>query len=556
MLYSLHVKNLALIEETEVEFGEGLNILTGETGAGKSILLGSVNLALGAKAGSEIIRNGAESALVELTFDAREPKIREKLEEMELPVEDTLTISRKISSTRSISRINGETVTAKQLKELSEYLIDIHGQHEHQSLLQKKKHLSLLDAYAGKEAEQYKEKIEKLWEKKKQITEEMEAGNVDEAFRKRELDLLTFEYEEIENASLKADEDVQLEERYEFLKNGRKIAEALSVVHEACGGEDGAGLRIDRALREMSTIAKYEERLENFYSELLDAEALLGDLDREVSDYMEDMSFDEGELVRVEDRLNEINHLKDKFGGSIEAVLKYQKSIAEKMEKLADYETYMAGLKESYERVNAGLLAECEKLSKIREKAGVSFAAGIKEALEDMNFLAVDFEVQQERKEPAKDGFDDVEFLISTNPGEPKKSLSQIASGGELSRIMLALKTMIAGKDEIDTLIFDEIDAGISGKTAWRVAEKLSRLSGEHQVICITHLPQIAAMSDTHFEIRKETDGSSTSTAIHALDESGQQKELARLLGADELSAAALENAKEMKNQALKLKQN
>lgn len=556
MLISLHVKNLALIEEAEVDFAGGLNILTGETGAGKSILLGSVNLALGGKASPDMIRRGADAALVELTFDSSE-RIAQKLAEMDLPEEDgTVTIARKISQGRSVSRINGETVSARQLKELSELLIDIHGQHEHQSLLQKKKHLQILDAYAGKEAEELKAEAAKLYKERKDLLAEKEESALDERERDRELELLSFEQQEIEAAALKDGEDEELEKQYSLMVNGQKIGEALGQTFRLTGGEEeGASTLIDRAVREIGSVAHFDEKLAGMQETLLQTEELLNDFNRECADYMESMEFDGALFAQVEERLNVVNRLKEKYGGSIGKVKAYGEEIAQKTEKLKDYEVYHAALDDKIKKKEAELTKVCDKLTKLRNKNAETLAGILQKSLVDLNFLTVEFVIDRKAKEPSADGADDVEFLLSTNPGETPKSLGAVASGGELSRIMLAIKAVLAEKDAVDTLIFDEIDTGISGRTAWRVSEKLSRLSEAHQVICITHLPQIAAMADSHFVIEKETDGSSTQTEIRKLSEEGTKEELARLLGADSLSEKALENAGELRKQAENIKQ-
>lgn len=556
MLISLHVKNLALIEEAEVDFTGGLNILTGETGAGKSILLGSVNLALGGKASPDMIRRGADAALVELTFDSSE-RIAQKLAEMDLPEEDgTVTIARKISQGRSVSRINGETVSARQLKELSELLIDIHGQHEHQSLLQKKKHLQILDAYAGKEAEELKAEAAKLYKERKDLLAEKEESALDERERDRELELLSFEQQEIEAAALKDGEDEELEKQYSLMVNGQKVGEALGQTFRLTGGEEeGASTLIGRAVREIGSVAHFDEKLAGMQETLLQTEELLNDFNRECADYMESMEFDGALFAQVEERLNVVNRLKEKYGGSIERVKAYGEEIAQKTEKLKDYEVYRAALEEKIKKKEAELTKVCGKLTKLRNKNAETLAGILQKSLVDLNFLTVEFVIDRKAKEPSADGADDVEFLLSTNPGETPKSLGAVASGGELSRIMLAIKAVLAEKDAVDTLIFDEIDAGISGRTAWRVSEKLSRLSEAHQVICITHLPQIAAMADSHFVIEKDTDGSSTQTEIRKLSEEGTKEELARLLGADSLSEKALENAGELRKQAENIKQ-
>jgi len=558
MLISLHVKNLALIEQAEVTLGPGLNILTGETGAGKSILIGSVNLALGAKADTEMIRSGAEFGLVELIFQSTDEKLVAKMEEMDLPVEEdgTIIISRKIQPARSISKINGETVTGRQIKELAEYLIDIHGQHEHQSLLQKKKHLEILDAFAGREVHELLSEAASLYKEYQELIKQLKQDNLDEATRKRELDLASFELEEIENARVVLGEDDELESAYRKMVHSQKIGSAVNSAYRMTGyeGETSAGSGIGRALREIKSVSGLDEGLSDLESQLLEIDGLLNDFNRDLSQYISDLEFDPEDFDRVESRLNVLNHLKDKYGGSLEKVLAYAKEKRVQVEKLGDFEFYIQKLEKEIAEKQKQLAQACSTLSALRKQAAASLEKILKEALEDLNFLSVAFEIHFEEKEFSANGVDDVEFLISTNPGERVKPLGNVASGGELSRIMLAIKTVLAGKDAIDTLIFDEIDAGISGKTAWKVAEKLGKLGSAHQVICITHLPQIAAMADDHFEIAKSATDNSTVTQISKLEEQESLKELARLLGSDELTQAALDNAKEMRRQALSQK--
>ena len=555
MLRSLHVKNLALIRETEVEFGEGLNILTGETGAGKSLLIGSVNLALGGKFEKDMLRRGEESGLVELVFDCEEPRLAEKLKSMDLePSEDgTVILSRKLSSGKSICRINGETVTAKQIKELSELLIDIHGQHEHQSLLHKKKHMEILDAYAGAEFTKCAEQVAALYHECAALEKRISAETLDDASRVREQSLAEFEQKEIADAGLQPGEDEELEQAYRKMSNSRKIAESLAESYRLSGNdaEDGAGNSLSRALRALRSVTMYDPALEQMEEQLAEVESLLSDYNHDVSEYMSDLEFDEEDFRSTEERLNTINHLKGKYGNTIEEILTYKEEKEAYLEKLADYDAYMQKLNAEWTEKQKLLEKACEELSGIRRKNATVLTQKLKDALIGLNFLTVEFDiaVRPGQTITAK-GYDDVEFLISTNPGESLKPLSQVASGGELSRIMLAIKTVLAGRDEIDTLIFDEIDTGISGRTAWKVAEQLSVLSGAHQVICITHLPQIAAMADVHFVIEKSSTDDMTITDIHKVSAEESLAELARLLGSDALTEAALSNAKEMKEQA------
>lgn len=561
MLQSLHVKNLALMEETEVEFGSGLNILTGETGAGKSLLIGSVNLALGGKFEKEMLRKDAESALVELIFVESDPKVRELLLKMELePQEDdTLIISRKMQVGKSTCRINGETVTAKQVKELAELLIDIHGQHEHQSLLHKKNHMEILDGYCGKEIIEAAAEVDQLYRQCRELRGELESETMDESAKAKEQALAEFEWQEIQQAKLVPGEDDELEQQYRLMVNGKRIMEGLTESYRYTGGdfESGAGGSLSRALRALRSVSMYDERLEELEGQLSEVDSLLSDYNRDLSEYMAGCEFDGEDFARVEERLNVLNHLKGKYGDSIQAVLRYGEERQQLLEKLTDYDAYMEKLKKKLEEAESHLLDACGRLSAIRAENAAVLGRQLKEALLQLNFLTVEFEIVVRRSQTVTArGYDDVEFMISTNPGENLMPLSQVASGGELSRVMLAIKTVLAGRDVIGTLIFDEIDAGISGRTAWKVAEQLNTVSRSTQVICITHLPQIAAMADKHFVIEKSSTEDNTITDIRSLGGEESLGEMARLLGSDTLTEAALSNAREMRSQALAKKSN
>lgn len=555
MLQSLHVKNLALIQETEVEFGSGLNILTGETGAGKSLLIGSINLALGGKFEKEMLRTGAENALVELVFEGDSDRVREKLGQMELEESEdgTVIISRKMQTGKSVCKINGETVTAKQVKELAEVLIDIHGQHEHQSLLNKRKHMEILDSYCGEEYDAAAETVDREYSRCRELRKKLAEDTMDEETKARERALAEFEWQEIEAARLQEGEDEELEQRYRLMVNSKRIIESLSESCRITGNdsEEGAGSALGRALRAVRSVASYDKRLEELEEQLSEIDSLLADYNRDVAEYMNDCEFDEEDFAVTEERLNLLNHLKGKYGKTIEDVINYGQGRQELLEKLEDYDAYVAKLEKELKSAEKKLDAACGKLSEIRRKNGLVLQQQLQDALVQLNFLTVEFEiaVRPEQTVTAK-GWDDVEFLISTNPGEPLKPLSQVASGGELSRVMLAIKTVLAGRDDVDTLIFDEIDAGISGRTAWKVSEQLDTLAHTHQVICITHLPQIAAMADRHFCIEKSSVEDNTITDIRALEEEEGMRELARLLGGDELSEAAMSNAREMRARA------
>lgn len=551
MLISLHVKNLALIKETEVNFKEGLNILSGETGAGKSIIIGSINLALGARADKDLIRTGAEYALVELIFQITDDDVLSTIKKLDIPVEEDgiIIIQRKIQASRSICKICGETATTKQLKELSELLIDIHGQHEHQSLLYKKNHLDILDSFAGDELLSAKQDLKRVYHSYSSIQKELESLEVDEGVKAKELSLAEFEYQEIEDARLIEGEDEELETTYRRMSNSRQIVEATSKAYQMTGDgdEQTAADAIGRAVRELHSIEGYDDKAADLAMELANIDNLLSDFNRNIAEYLADMEFDDETFANTEERLNLLNHLKLKYGGTIEKVLAYQKEVEAKIERLQNADAYKLALENKLGDAKKELLKFCEKVSVMRAKEAKKLAADMIQALTDLNFLEVQFEIQVRRKEEYSSiGYDDVEFMISTNPGEPLKSLGSVASGGELSRIMLAIKTVLASRDKIPTMIFDEIDTGISGKTAWKVSEKLGALSAGHQIICITHLPQIAAMADGHFRIAKQAIDHATVTGISQLGDGEVVEELARLLGGEEITDAVRENAKEL----------
>ena len=554
MLVHLHVKNLALIEEAEVEFGPGLNILTGETGAGKSILLGSMQLILGSRISSGMIRENAPYALVELLFQIENPKAEEALRALDISPEDgQVLLSRKIMGGRSISKINGETCTVGQMKAAAGCLLDIHGQHEHQSLLYPEKQLEILDAYGKEGILPLKEKVQKAYQEYRNCLRSLKEMDMDEEQRNREMAFLEFEIQEIENAHLIPGEDGELEKQYRKLSNGKKIAEAVSEVHGMTGydRQDGAGEMIGAALRELSRVTEYDSELEGLETSLQEIDALVKDFNREISSYMDGLTFDDETFYETEKRLDLINGLKSKYGQDLNEILSYQKAQQSKLEKLTRYEELFRQAQKQLGEAEKKLEKASGELSEARKEYSKQLSVKVIEGLRDLNFLDVNFSICFERKASyTENGFDTTEYMISTNPGEALKPLGQIVSGGELSRIMLALKAILADRDQIETLIFDEIDTGISGRTAQKVSEKMAVIGRHHQVLCITHLPQIAAMADTHFEIEKHVKGTETITEIHPLQGEDCLRELARLLGGAEITAAVLENAREMKQLA------
>ena len=552
MLVGLTVKDLALIKYAEVEFGEGLNILTGETGAGKSIIIGSIGLALGAKAKSDIIRKGAESAYVELVFSVKDEK---KLKDIEdagiIPDEDGLIIvSRRISPSRSISRINGETVTLARLKAITSFLIDIHGQHEHQSLLNPQRHLEILDEYIREETAPLKRELKEAWEKYQRDTRRLRDFDMDEDKLLRECDFLKFEIDEIENASVKEGEEEELSEKYRKYSHRKDVVEYVSEAYEIL---NEAG--ISGALAKIEDACRYDDGLNPVRDQLFDAESIVGDSLRELSAYADNMEFDEEEFAAIEERLDLIRGIQAKYGNTAK---KIEEALCEKKRRLAELSDYDEN-KKRYERERREslerLMELSEMLSEKRKSGAKILTEKIARHLSDLGFNSVFTDMSFEKKDmPDANGFDKAVFIVSLNPGETPKPLNEVASGGELSRVMLAIKTVLADTDDIPTLIFDEIDTGISGRTAQKVSEKLSVISRSHQVICITHLPQIAAMADVHFVIKKtETEGRNV-TAIERLTEDESMDELARLLGGARITEAVRTNAGEMKKLAKEVK--
>lgn len=565
MLLSEKVKDLALIRSADVSFGEGLNIITGETGAGKSLVIGSVELALGGKVKSDIVRRGAEEANVELVFcvdEAGEEALRALDIEMD---EDGLVImTRKIKEGRSVARINGNAVNAGILKKAASILIDIHGQRDQAGLLQKKNLCRILDRYASDEVTKPLENVSEQYLKYRDIVSRIEGDTSDPMELKRRQDLISYEADEIERAELKCGEDEELEAKYRLMRDSKKIAEALSGALAAVSGEGGsstngesASFLIGAASERLKSVEGLDQKTDELISEVAEIESLMGDLSMDLGERLRSMEFSDAEFRETEDRLDLINKLKSKYGKTIEEILSALDDKREELDRLSDHDSYMEELEKQKAEIKKSLIKECSRLSGIRRKAADRLQDKMKEALSDLNFENVEFSINilPDEEKVTSDGYDSVDFLVSLNKGEKLKPLEEVASGGELSRIMLALKTVLADTDDIPTLIFDEIDTGISGITAEKVAEKLSVLAKKRQVIAITHLPQIAAMADHHFVIEKTSDDESTSTGVRELTGEEPVEELSRLLSGSKITEAVRENAKEMLLLARKYKE-
>lgn len=559
MLTHLHVKNLAVVEDIEVDFSEGLNIITGETGAGKSVIIGSVNLALGGKINAGMIRDGAPYALVEIVFSVSEREA-EALKQYDIYPEDgQVIISRKIMNGRSTNRVNGETVTVAMLKKISGGLIDIHGQHEHQSLLYPENHLLIVDRFDRDAIYPVKEKVAELYSEYVAVKKEYDTMCVSEEERSRELAFLEFERGEIEEAAVVAGEEEELEATYRKLKNSGNVLKAVS---EAYGytkeGSYNAGNLISDALGALNEVAGYDEAVDDYIRSLIDVDNILEDINHELSSYISRYSFDDELFEQTERRLDFIRKLFAKYGGTYERMEEHYNEVIERYRLLSEYEKNSAILEEKLGSIKEELDAFSKKLTLLRRESAGKLCKLTRDALESLNFLNVNFDIEvNSDREYSANGTDRAEFLISTNPGEAVRPLADIASGGELSRIMLAIKSVLADKDSINTLVFDEIDAGISGRTAQMVSEKLAYISRNHQVICITHLAQIASMADAHYLIEKhQTEDGRTKTLISLLDEKKSEGELARILGGAKITDLVITSAAEMKKLAKQWKEN
>ena len=555
MLKNIHVKSFALIDEVEINLASGLNILTGETGAGKSIIIDAVNFALGQRVSKDVVRDDAEYALSELVFEINDDKTKERLNQFDIPLDDNeVLIQRKITNGKSTARINGETVTLSTLKLIAAGLIDIHGQHDNQSLLSKASQQNLLDTILSDELKELLIRMKDTYVNLNNKISEYEQLNTKEA--EKEIAFLQYELNEIDSASLHEGEDEALESDYKKMNNSKRIADLVSGAHRITGYDsEGAGSLIGRALSMIRQASSIDDDAKDLELILNDIDGLLNDFNRSIADYEMSLDFSDEDYKNTEDRLNLINSLKNKYGKSIKEILYKRDEFEDELNRLLNADEYKSALLSEIASLKKEAYKLCKEISAIRKKGANKLSGEIAEALLDLNFLDSQFEIKvtSDEENMKQSGYDDIEFFISTNPGEALKPLNQVASGGEMSRIMLAIKSVCAN-DSTATLIFDEIDTGISGRTAQKVSEKMSRIAKEHQVIVVTHLPQIAAMADTHFEISKSVNNGRTITSIETLSEEGKIKELARMLGGVTITEKVLENAKDMKKQADEIK--
>lgn len=554
MLEHLHIKNVALIKESEISFGEGLNILTGETGAGKSMVIDSLQFALGGRVGKDFLRHGEKQASVEALFAMQSEALQEKLEENGIqPEEDgSVLITRTLSEAgKSVCRVNGSTVTVGMLREIAEDLIDIYGQHEHQSLLNPSKHIRLLDRFCGAGFGDAMEEYKKSYHALKELEKQLQSLMGDESQREQRMDILQFQKEELEAGALRLGEEEDLLEQKKRLSSMEKLMrltrESLALLYDGENMMPSACDQLGDALAKLQEAAEYDNSLNAFADALADAYAAVEDMARELKREAEKQENDPDALEEIEERLQLIYKLKRKYGGSVEVALAFYDKVVQELDFLSNSSEKVAELTLEKEKEQKKLSAAAEKLSALRRSTAQQVAAQIEASLKDMEMKDARFYIRiEEKADWAADGKDKVEFLISANAGETLKPLAKIASGGEMSRVMLALKTVLVDADEIGTFIFDEIDTGVSGRTARKVGEKMRFLGSKRQILCITHLPQIAAMADQHFLIEKESSHGETTTQVTPLEGEGSVLEVARLMGGSDVTETTLAAAREL----------
>jgi DNA repair protein RecN (Recombination protein N) len=562
MIVELNISNFAIINDLNINFTKGFNVLTGETGAGKSIIVEGISMILGERASKDLVRTGSEKSTLEGLFFLENPaKISEILEEYGIDVDPNnyLLISREIHSNgRSVSRVNGRTVTLTMLNNITSNLVDIHGQHEHQSLLNVDNHIKLIDTFGDNELssllEYVKDKYDELVKERKKI-KEISLNSIE---KDREIDLLKYQLNEIDNADLLKYDEEEVIKEYSKMSNIKEIGYSLGEVADIINNTDYNNISIldnvNRTITKINGIKDYDDKFKQYNRIIEGISFELQDLYRDMRDYLEGLRIDEERMEFLEDRINTTNTLKKKYGNTIEDILHYRDSIEDRLNTLLNNEKEIKRINNNIKSIETELTDCCNRITKIRKILSKSIEASITKELNELNMENVVFKINFSRLEYfTPKGLDKIEFLISTNKGEKLKPLSRIVSGGEMSRIMLAFKRILADYDNIPCLIFDEIDAGISGRTAQVVGEKIKMISKNHQVICISHLPQIAALADTHYVIEKRTVNEETTTIVRKLDDDERIEELSRLLGGVDLTDTTKLHAKEMLEMSKKL---
>lgn len=567
LLVELSIKNFAIIEALSISFKKGLTVLTGETGAGKSIIIDAVHLLAGGRGSSEFVRHGEEKAEIEGLFviDDNHP-VMEKAEQFGIDISDGMIVLRRdiSESGKSICRINGKLVTISILREVGRTLIDIHGQHEHQELMESSYHLPLLDQFGGEKIVKALKEYEDLYKKFDTLQKQWKSLNQNEQQMAHRLDLIKFQYDEIKKADLKLHEDEELMEERKKIMNFERIYEGLKNSYDALRNEQGALDWLAVAMNHLEEAAELDDDLQGVSENVSNSFYLLEEAATTIRNRLELLEYDPHRLDMIESRLNEINQLKRKYGKSVEDILEYFSKIEEEIETLQNRETHLTKLEKELSSVKKDILVEAANLSAVRQEFAKTLTKLIHRELKELYMEKTVFEVRFHKKgtaiqnvednEIGKQGLDEVEFYISTNPGEPLKPLSKVASGGELSRIMLALKNIFSKHQGITSIIFDEVDTGVSGRVAQAIAEKIYKVSVDSQVLCISHLPQVAAMADTHLYISKQTIDGRTKTTVKPLDDEEKTKEIGRMISGVEITDLTKQHAKELIEQANSIK--
>ena len=553
MIKHISIKNVAVIETAEIDFEEGFNVLTGETGAGKSIIIDAINLLKGERSSRSLIRAGESKARVCGEFETDEETAEKIADILGTDAETQIVISREMNQeNKNTIRINGVPVTLSMLKEIGEYLINIHGQHDNTSLLSVKSHIEFLDKFSGEALLEALSSYRETFEKLKSFQKELEEINTDEQEKMRKKDMLSYQVEELSNADLSIGEDEELEKKKMMIDNASKIMENASAAYEMLYGEDTGNCHdmLWGAIKKLEEISDFDGELTELHSALTDAGYIIDEKARELKGYLDHTSFDMSEAREIEERLELIYNLKRKYGSTIGEILDFYEKAEEELRKIETSDERAKELEEEIKALEKERTKKAKIISDIRKSNAKELQERVTKHLADLNMAGVLFEAQIKEAPCRENGADDVEFVVCTNVGEEKKPLAKIASGGELSRIMLAIKNVLAGFDKDKTVIFDEIDAGVSGSAARKIGEKLYQMSISSQVLCITHLPQISSLADTHYLIKKQVSDERTKTIVEPLSKEGRMEEIARTLVGTELTKVALENARQLLEEA------
>lgn len=550
MLSQLYIENIAVIEKASIDFQKGFNILTGETGAGKSIIIDSINAVLGGRVSREIVRNGAKMARVSALFTSIGTETLQKLEELGLSPEEeeNLLLQREIRSEgKTVCRINGRPATVSMLREVGLTLLSILGQHESYELLSPEQHVEYIDSFGG--LNELKSQYSSSYRKLRSVKKEWDSLLMDEDQKARRMDLLRYQIEELEAGEIRLGEQEELTQQRTMFRNSEKIAESIAIAKNALDGDDessGAVSSVGTAADSLEDAARFLPSLTSAAQKLRDLEYNLQDCLAEVREAGESLEYDPARLEQVEERLDQLYRLSLKYGSTEEEMLAFLERSRKELRTIELSDERAQELAEEYERCKAEAIRLAKELSSKRRKAASDLVSQVREELAFLDMPGVEFQVEQLRCPLNQWGCDKIQFLLSTNPGEPPRPMAKIASGGELSRIMLAIKTVLSGTDRISTLIFDEIDTGISGSAARKVGLKLQQVSQNRQVLCVTHLAQIAALADAHFLISKQIREQKTFTQVLPLDFEGRKREIARIMGGTEITPLLLQNAEEM----------